>query len=200
MRPVGAFGTVLLGLWLAGFAGDETRETPLLGHFLYRAQVVADETTTVRRLDVDITGDGVAELFLATSQRLPQWFIYQKTGDKTYRFLGSLSFMANYFRVDQNPLRVTISLPDSAGVWKTAILRYRQGDPPLEECVPRGSMECRDTGEDFAKWRKRLGFRQAYARLTDVESTDNPEWVERETLDPLPSLGGLRRLLVSDGR
>ncbi len=198
MRRGGTFGGMGLALCLAGTAASETHPTSLLGHFLYHAQVVTDEATTVGRLDVDVTGDGVPELLLAKGERIPFWFIYEKAGTGTYRFLGNLSFMSEYFRVDRGPLRIVVSLPNPGGIWNTVVLQYRRGDPPFQECVPRGSAECRDTGEDFAKWRERSGIRHVYARLADLEASDNPEWLDRETVASVTGLGGLRRLLVSN--
>ena len=196
MRPEPTFGGTCLALLLAGAGVGEVQQAPLLGHFLYHAQVLVDEGTTVRRLDVDVTGDGVPELLLAQGDRIPSWFIYEKTGQATYRFLGNLSFIAQHFRADQDPLRVVVSLPNPGGIWRTVVFRYRQGNPPFEECLPRGSAECGDTKEDFAKWRKRSGVRQTHARVVDLESSDDPEWVDSQTVEPVAGLGGLRSLVV----
>ena len=69
MKRVGLLLTCVFATWTP--VADETPDRLLLGHFMYQAQVLPDEGTTVRRLDVDLTGDAVPELLLAKPGRVP---------------------------------------------------------------------------------------------------------------------------------
>ena len=124
--------------------------------------------------------------------------IYEKAEGNNYRFIGTLSFLPEFFRVDKDPVRIVVKAPlaDPPGAWTTTILRYRGGDPAFEECLPRGSNECRDSDEDFSDWRERIGLHNAFARLSDLEENDAPDWFDAVSGAPIQGLGGLRDLRV----
>jgi hypothetical protein len=86
LRILGALGILCPTVLNAG-------ETPLVEHFLSRAQTITGREYEVVRMDLDLTGDEKPELLLGIGGRIIRWYVYERITDERCRFLGSLSSM-----------------------------------------------------------------------------------------------------------
>jgi hypothetical protein len=106
--------------------------------------------------------------------------------------VGEVEFNHVMFRVDRDPTRIVMFFT-TGGEPKTVIQRF--DGTGFVDCVPRESRVRKDTGEDFAAWRKRVAL-QILATDRDNLRTTNPEW--RDVLNPgaTPKVGSLLDLKV----
>jgi hypothetical protein len=186
--------------WFLAFVGTSVlsiagTEEPLLDHFLSRAQTITGREYEILRMHLDVTGDDEPELLLGLGARIPWWFVYQKTAEAQYRFLGSLEFNELMFRVDRNPTRIVMFFV-SGGVVRTLMKRF--DGHGFVDCETADSDECRDTGEDFAAWRDRVDL-EIFATPLDGLRESAPVW--RDIFHPgrEPRAFGLENLIIVEG-
>lgn len=172
----------------------------LMEHFRKKAEILPGVTYDVFRLDLDVTGDGVPELFLAHSgsagtSGTEEWFAYQRAPDGRYRLLDTLAFSYLGFELTGDPLRF-VAYYKGGEVGTGALATYRVDASGFQEesrrdGVPAGGTEWRD----FDVWRKQVHLKVLAIDLRELETSADPVWTDllnkNETVPGVSSLTGL---------
>jgi hypothetical protein len=145
-----------LAIPLATAQSAAQQQEGILGHFASnwseRSLGVADFSEALRllRMDLDITGDGVAEVFLTTPEAWSRmygfhWLVYELGPDTSFRYLGDVAFHHTSSRVIE-PGAVHVMQPpghgpfslvryawDGSSIAATAVIAWdSEGDEPRE--------------------------------------------------------------------
>lgn len=186
---------LMTGVALLAFLGASpaahAADVSLLDDFWGRAAVNDDVRGDLLRMDVDVTGDGQPELFLANSQMTgksdaQEWFIYQvaaATGRSTS--LGRLTFPYRMFRVSASPVRLVVFGPrdyDLGSVETYLVDGTGLHLESSEDNVPYGARE-----QEFADWRTASGLKVLAADLRQFDGIQVATW--RDVLKNAPASG-----------
>lgn len=192
----GAVVAVMLTCGAAAWAADPPTH-PVLSDLRVRLECVSSGSYVIWRMDLDVTGDGTAELLLTTVDRNARlWLIYSWVDPRHVKYLGQVGFMATEFQLTRDPVRLVAPYfvdgreglatyqIDSSGVTRLSTKLYSDPDQP---------------GYDFAAWRKKVGLKLLAADLEALETNPSPEWVDELAgwpAKPVPGIGGLMSVRV----
>ncbi len=199
LRTVACALLVLVPLGFVRATEDEEKDQPLLDHFSVREYLPTDSSelssSQVFRMELDVTGDGKPELFLASSSGGSKqglwWMVYTPDRERHYRCLGSMTFGYNDFYYSE---RTSILSALAGGVPSGAVgfTFYHVGADGIREMVDEKipiSIDDRLVNPDT--WPKN-GYPPVYkAQLEDLRKSAAPQWRTVDTEKIVPSLGKL---------
>ncbi len=178
-------------------ANGQQVEVPLLEHFEEKSQMLPDEPYRVLRIDLDVTGDGAAELLLAKT--LPggrsgeqEWFVYTGAGDARYRLLGVLDFSFLLFRANAESGLVVYD----AGLG--VLVTYRVDSAGFHEESRRSDIAIGGPEwEAFDSWRKEVRLKVLSAEISDLETNADPKWTDVLKNEVIPGVGNFVGLTIA---
>jgi hypothetical protein len=157
-------------------------EQPLLAHFEDASEIVTVGPISIFRMELDVTGDGVPELFLSQSQNAGPagnwWMVYSPQGDGTYRFLGDLVFHRKLFSFDDEKMELTALGGQSASQAILSVYRFHSDGIEVmsQEELSMMSEAAQDARRDFEEWGERERPVVWWASLSDVEAGGTATW------------------------
>jgi hypothetical protein len=177
-------------------ASGQQVQVALLEHFEEKSQMLPDEPYRVLRIDLDITGDGVAELLLAKT--LPsgrsgeqEWFVYSKVGDTQYRLLGVMDFSFQLFRLSEDSKLIVYD--PGLGV----LVAYRVDSAGFHEESRRSDVAAGgEEWEAFGSWRKAVKLKVLSVEVKDLETSADPKWTDLLNNQVISGVGNLAGLVV----
>lgn len=156
----------------------------------------------VYRMELDVTGDGKPELFLATTwlggRRGLEWVVYSPQLDGTYRPLGVIEFayMSFYYSASSSSIMVPVNGGPGAG---PAFAYYHIGADGISDITETYTG---DTNADVASmnaWQAK-GRPPVYIdTLADLQGTAAPQWKDADTGQLNSSLGKLDAPVTESG-
>jgi len=173
---------------------------PLIEHFEVHAEASSALGDRLLRMDLDVTGDGQAELLLAAaSSREQGWHVYSWQGKKDLHYLGSVDFSYLMFLVTPPPVRLVGTYELGGGrrgvatyqIDTSGIHMISLDDGTDPEATPYSPW-------DFAEWRKKSNLKVRAVDMAEAEQTASPVWTDQFTGQPVTGLGGLLDLTVVD--
>jgi hypothetical protein len=185
-----------------------TSEETLLDHFSTmlrlsdEAQADPECPMEVYRMELDVTGDGEAELFLGTSrggsrQGAP-WVVHQRETDDRFRPLGFLEFAYDSFFFVPEESRLATA--KSAGPRLPAYYAsYHVGEDGIWETTEGGFGTLAENKARAAAWRSEGRPPMYHARLSELRTSAEPSWKNWETGEPEPSVGPLDGVVSESG-
>jgi hypothetical protein len=188
--------TMAIGCSRAAPAIGQEVQVPLLKHFEEKSQMLPDEPYRVLRIDLDITGDGVAELLLAKT--LPnggsgeqEWFVYSKIEDTRYRLLAVMDFSFRLFRMSEKSKLVLYDR--GLGV----LVAYRVDGAGFHEESRRSDVAAGgQEWEAFDSWRRAARLKVLSVEVKDLETNADPKWTDLLNNEVISGVGNLAGLVV----
>jgi len=204
---VGMLGACLL----PSFSSTSAANTPLLDDFAARSQLSGNPAVAVWRMDLDLDGDGQAEILLSNRETLTkhgeaEWEVYKYVSGSQYRFIGSLDFSHIAFQILQNPARVEALWFDDSHDRDASGHTVRSADLATYLVAPTGitlssttvlqeaDIESKKTQMDA--WRNTAKLRVLIA-VTDTNGNfESPTWNDSATGKPATGVSSLAELVV----
>ena len=155
----------------------------------------------VLRFELDVTHDGVPELFLgttwATGRQGLAWLIYSRQSDGRYRPLGIATF--GYEQFLYKPTDSTIFALRSPGGGQWGCTYYHVGEDGVSELL--GALDVEPLRDEAAMqaWQEEGRPRMQVAQLSDLRESASPQWRDSATGEIVPSLGRLDNLVTESG-
>jgi len=171
-----------------------------MAHFQDRSDLLPSLGADVFRIDLDVTDDGLPELFLAHSQSsgtsgVSEWFVYERVGSNAVRFLDIIAFSYLQFRLDaENRFEIYLGTGQGAG----RLVTYNVGSSGFEivrsrEAIVAGGPET----NAFEEWRRKAEVRISVADWSQL-STGQEQWRDVATDEVVTGLPRLFDLLVQN--
>jgi len=189
-----ACAMVLLFAVCAG-AGD----VDLLDHFWDKSQVLSDSPGQVLRMELDVTGDGHPEIFLANSQKtgtsgVEEWLVYSRVGPARYRAFGTLAFSYQLFLVRDDGPSLVAYYKDVGPMG--SVVTYRVTETGFREDSVEPNVAASSRAMEFSSWRKQAGLKVLAAGLNELTGASPPRWKDLLTGQETPAMLDLEGLLV----
>ena len=169
----------------------------ILSDLWSRLECVSSESYVIWRMDLDVTGDGTAELLLTTAGRHARlWMIYSWVGPSQVKWLGEVGFMGTEFQLTSQPVRLVAPYFVDG---REGLATYQIGSSGVRRLSFKLYGDRSLPGYDFAAWRKKVGLKQLAASLKELETDPSPEWVDELAgwpAKPVPGVGGLMSVRV----
>lgn len=167
------------------------------------------EIRTVVRVDLDVTGDGEAEIFLTDATLWEKagrhWRVYSPVGS-SFHFLGTIRFHETWFEFD--PDRQVLTAWQPIQVNRFDLVEYSVGPDGITE-LSRREMSQTVNGEvveeaarleqSIQGYRESGTFHAAYAAVEDVESGLAGQEIVWKDLVTRKPVVGLRRIIAARG-
>jgi hypothetical protein len=126
-------------------------------------------------MDLDVTGDAQPELLLAHSRSqgtsgIQEWFVYARTGEGTYRLLGTLGFSYLTFRIiGQGDTQRFLAYYRGQDHGSGAIVTYRVDSTGFHEESRAEQVTAEgDEWRAFEGWRQTTGLKVISADLDRI--------------------------------
>ena len=168
----------------------------ILGDLAVRMELLGSEDYRILRLDLDVTGDGLAELLLAVASRHAQrWQVYAWRSESKVAWLGEVPFAYHAFLLTGDPVTLvgTYSLTETGG---SGIATYRIDSSGVRRLSLKAIDDPSTPSYDFGAWREAVKLRVAAAPLSALAEDPKPRWTDQMTGVPISELGGLRGIRV----
>jgi hypothetical protein len=191
----------LLAALLVVAANCTAADADLLDSFWQSSEILSDSPGFVLRMDVDVTGDGVPEIFLANSQKsgtsgVQEWFVYTRVRASQYRLLGVLAVSHQLFLVtQQRPPRIVTYYKDMGPTGSVVTFRLTRSGFVREST--RRDVAFSEQERDFSGWRARVHLTPVGAPFADFASGSPPVWKHLLTNDAVTGLPSLEGLVIS---
>ena len=158
---------------------------PLIEHFKEAAEVVPGVECRLTRFELDVTADGMPEMFLAQSQNAGKgglsWIIYSPVGGGQYRVLGREVFHIRGFRYD--PTSAQLVVVRGRNIETSFIVTYRIDSGGIMEVqrdeVANGSQTLSEEKQNDQAWRDEVGLKFWSIAIEDLEESSQPVWKSR---------------------
>ncbi len=175
----------------------ESTEVRMADDFVAALEVDAASPSKVLRMELDVTGDGVAELFVGTTHLGGAfgnaWVVYTPVQSGKWRRLGALQFHYEGFYFSAEAARLSVYVRASAT--SGGFTRYRVDSAGFHELAePYGSVE-EERGRVEA-WKASGRPRLFWATLSDVLGSGSPTWRDFKTEEIEAELGRLDGAVV----
>lgn len=189
------FGTQLI----TGVRCAAAADVDLLDHFWKTSEVVSESPGSVLRMDLDVTGDGQAEVFLANSQKtgtsgVQEWHIYSKIGEGRYKLLGVLAFSYQLFLLKKDGPDLVAYYQDAGPMG--SIVTYRVSESGFRQESTEGNVAAGTYVSAFASWRQEVGLKVLAAGLNDLSGTLPPNWRDLLSNEAASGVTSLEDLVV----
>ena len=196
-------------LFVCGCANGAAADESLLEHLveMWRIPSEADLSQNplnseapleVLRFELDVTHDGVPELFLgttwATGRQGVSWVIYTRQSEGRYRPLGIATFGYDQFLYKPADSMIFALRSPGGGQWGCTY--YHVGEDGVSELL--GDLDVKPLQDEAAMqaWRQP---RMQVTKLSDLRASPSPEWRDSATGEIVPLLGGLDDLVTESG-
>ncbi len=174
-------------------------EVPLVDHFESKSNLLPSLPASVFRFDLDVTGDGVPEIFLSQSQTsgmsgLEEWLVYTRVDASKYRLLGILSFSYSLFRLSDDSTRLLAFYASKTGAG-SAVTFSVDADGFHEESTKENTSTNDDLLKEYSDWRKKVGLRVVVTDIAPLEA-GQPVWRLIGTTEVVQGVSSLAGLVV----
>ena len=191
-----------------GAAADE----PLLDHLVAvwsipseadfsKNPLSSEAPVEVLRFELDVTHDGVPELFLgttwATGRQGVAWLVHSRQSDGRFRPLGVATFGYEKFLYKPEDSMIFALRSPGGGQWGCTY--YHVGEDGVSELL--GALEVKPLQDEAAMqaWQQEGRPRMQVAKLSDLRESASPRWRDSVTGAIVPSLGRLDDLVTESG-
>ncbi len=190
-------GICIAAQLLAGCAA--AGEVDLLDHFWDKSEILSDSPGQVLRMDVDVTGDGDPEIFLANSQKMgtsgiQEWFVYSRIESDRYKPLGVLAFSYRLFLVTGDGPRLVAYYHDVGPMG--SVVTYRVTASGFQQESTEENVAADAHASEFASWRNQVGLKVLAAGLNELNGASAPDWKDLLTREPASGVRSLEGLVV----
>jgi len=196
-RAVVLGGTCLCLAFASGVAFCQ--QASLVDHFAKQGSVLPSLGGQIRRMDLDLTGDGQPELLLANTQTAGMsgeqgWFVYSKVADRQYRFIGDAEFSYLLFRLTDDGSRLVAYRKTAIG--SGAITTYRVDATGFhEEARKEGVVVGTDDWKQFEEWRKAVRLKVLATEFSDLNNP-SPTWTDIIAKEPATGVSSIHQAVV----
>jgi hypothetical protein len=176
-------------------------DVDLLDDFWEKSDVDRGLPGNVLRMDVDVTGDGLADILLANSQKsgtagVQQWYVYKKIADGRYRSLGPIELSYGLFLVNTSSggPKLVAYYRDSGPVG--SVVTFAVTDTGFNEESVEENVTAVERASQFATWRTQVGLKVLAAPVTQFTGVIPPSWKNLLNNQPVSDATSLEGLVV----
>ncbi len=192
-------------MWVAAAASATEEVANVWSHFLGGAN---GPEGGVVRMDLDVTGDGVPEIFLTDGRYWARtartWQVYSPQGE-SFRFLGTVRFHDKLVRFDPGQGRITAW--ETHGIGRYVKVEYQVSSSGIEPLTQKEIRE--ESGGDEVEaiyqvlntidaYRQEMGFRVVAASPSEFAKSLSGGELQWRDLRNGRVVGGLRRIVGAD--
>jgi tetratricopeptide (TPR) repeat protein len=207
---VAAVFAILATCLLPAYASPTDGEKELIEDFWERTDMSNKPGSVVLRIDLDLDGDGQAEILLANQENHSKhgeqdWQIYKRVGGSQYRYIGYAGFSQSSFQVLQNPPRLeAFSFSDAhedtpEGIQRSAsVVTYLFGPTGMimDSMIELDEAEVKAKLAQMEAWRNAVKPHFYGAEVDKDGKFANPIWDDWQTRKPAEGAIDLETLVV----